>query len=462
MLRGFKRTISMVLVILLMCVAPAMAVPTVVLDGRQLSFEVPPVIENDRTLVPLRAIFESLGAVVIWDDPTQTVTATKAGTEIKLTLGQAIAYKNGSPVALAVPAESINDRTMVPLRFVSEALGAQVDWDEATQTITISSTATGQQIKVHFIDVGQGDSELLQLPDHNYVLIDGGEPNEGPLVVNYLKALGVTEIELMIATHPHSDHIGGLISVLDNFKVDEVLDSGYPATTNIYNDFINDIKAKNVTLETDNHQEFKYSSCTLDILTGPGKPMDDPNDASIVCRLTDGNIHFLFEADAQTQAETDLQGDISAQILKVGHHGSSTSTSPSFLSRVMPQVAVISVGAGNTYGHPTQSTLAKLQGAGVTVYRTDLNGNVVVTTDGITYTVAADKSLPVPTAPVVTPAPTQPAQTTGLYVGSINSDKYHLPTCRYAQAILPANQIWFNSEAEALAAGYVPCGVCKP
>jgi len=148
----------------------------------------------------------------------------------------------------------------------------------------------------------------------------------------------------------------------------------------------------------------------------------------------------------------------------VGHHGSTSSTSTEFLSKVNPQVAIISVGAGNTYGHPAPGTLSKLQAAGLKVYRTDLNGNIVVSTDGKSYSIDTEKNLTLPTTTVIT-APVIPVTTTvstGKYVGSVKSNKYHIPTCRYAENINSENEIWFKDAAAAKAAGYVPCGVCKP
>ena len=147
----------------------------------------------------------------------------------------------------------------------------------------------------------------------------------------------------------------------------------------------------------------------------------------------------------------------------MGHHGSKSSTSPGFLSRVNPEVAVISVGAGNTYGHPAAETLDKLQAAGVKAYRTDLNGNIIVTTDGKTYSFTTQKTSTSP--PIVQPAgtpPPLPVTSQGKYVGSTKSNKYHHPNCRYAKQIQWANEIWFESKEEAESAGYIPCGVCKP
>ena len=160
MFKRCKWIASLILVFMMLYSIPALAIPTVLLDGQQMSFLVPPIIENGRTLVPLRAIFEPLGATVQWDDPTQTIKATKGNVVITLKLGRATAYVDNQPVELSVPAKAIDGRTMVPLRFVGEALGAQVNWNGDTETITILSvpsagTTTLSHIKVHFIDVGQ-------------------------------------------------------------------------------------------------------------------------------------------------------------------------------------------------------------------------------------------------------------------------------------------------------------------
>ncbi|HAP93822.1 MAG TPA: hypothetical protein DCM26_04270, partial [Desulfotomaculum sp.] len=229
-----------------------------------------------------------------------------------------------------------------------------------------------------------------------------------------------------------------------------------------------DAKAEGAVWQQDNHQTFIFGNTPLKILTG-SETWEDVNDYSVVCKLTDGNVNFLFTGDAGGPAEAALSGDLQSQILKVGHHGSRTSTSSTFLSRVNPEVAVISVGADNSYGHPTPETLQRLSDAGAKVYRTDLNGSVVVTTDGKTYSVSGGGGGPADAAAQVTPTTQttpsqQPAEqaTEGKYVGSVKSDKYHLPSCRYAKEIKPENQIWFKTEEEALAAGYKPCGVCKP
>jgi len=466
MLRRSKGIISLILIAVLVWATPVLGAPTVLLDGRQLSFDVPPMIENGRTLVPLRAIFEAMGATVSWDDPTKTATAVKGDTTVVLRIGSTSPTINAQVKQLDVPAKIVDGRTLAPLRFVGEAFGGTVGWDPATQVITIVSVPTSgsaptisEQIKVHFIDVGQADSIYIELPDNNDILIDGGNVADGPLVVDYLTKQGVDDIELLIATHPHEDHIGGLPDVLNAFRVEKVIDSGKSATSKIYNTYAATVKAEGCTYEQDNYQSYTWGNTALQIYTG-NETWNDVNDYSVVCRLDTGDIEFMFMGDAETPVEDILTGDLSAEILKVGHHGSTTSTSAAFLARINPKVAVISVGTGNTYGHPAPETLNKLQAAGIKVYRTDLNGNVVVSTDGKTYTVTTTET-PIIHEPEGTPPPL-PVSSQGTYIGSIKSDKYHLPHCRYAKEIEWANEIWFQTKEEARVAGYKPCGVCKP
>ncbi|MTI80826.1 MAG: MBL fold metallo-hydrolase [Firmicutes bacterium] len=404
-----KSGILLLSLALILCLSlPAMAAQVYV-DGQEL--DVSTAVENGTTLVPLRAIFQSLGASVDWDGNTQTVTANKGQITVKLQIGSDTAYKNGQVVPLRVPGKIINGSTMVPLRFVSESLGAKVDWDGATQTITITSgtisapTQTDNQVplsnptKVHFIDVGQADSIYIELAENQDILIDGGNRSDGATVVSYLKNNDVDDIELLIATHPHEDHIGGLPDVLDAYKVEKIVDSGYFTDSKISSTYRSKTKAEGAVYNEDNHSTYIFGDVSLQVLTG-AETWEDTNDYSVVCRLDTGDIEFMFTGDAEAPVEAILSGELEAEILKVGHHGSSSSTSQAFLNKVDPEVAVISVGADNRYGHPTPKTLQELKDDGIKIYRTDLNGNVIVTTNGKTYSVRTQRN---DTAPVVQP-----------------------------------------------------------
>jgi len=252
-------------------------------------------------------------------------------------------------------------------------------------------------VTVYFIDVGQGDSIFIDTPDQD-VLIDGGPRAAGNTVVEYLRSLGVTRIDYVVATHTDADHIGGLIAVLSEYNATyapTVIESGYYKETQTYNEF--QTLANQRTVEYVARGQVLVLSTYVNVtVLNPTDPFefDDTNDNSIALRLQAYNVTFLFEGDCEAEAEASIMGadfNLSSTILKVGHHGSRYATSSAFLEKVNPRVALICVGLGNTYGHPHQETLDRLSEAGVTVYRTDLNGDVVITTNGLYYSVKTEK-----------------------------------------------------------------------
>ncbi|QNO15771.1 MBL fold metallo-hydrolase [Alkalicella caledoniensis] len=250
-------------------------------------------------------------------------------------------------------------------------------------------------LKVHFIDVGQGDSILIQHSEKT-ILIDGGDRRYGDTVVGYLNNNGVEHIDIVISTHPHADHIGGLIEVLNRLTVDEVIDPGVIHTTKTFEDYLTLIDQKEIifTQGRAGMSRELAEGMKMEILH-PTKPSPRHlNDASIVVRITFGDISFMFTGDAENPSELQMlerNNDFSSQILKVGHHGSSTSTSDEFLQKVSPEIAIIMVGEGNSYGHPHKETLEKLGELNIDVYRTDINGTIVITTDGTEYQIDTQK-----------------------------------------------------------------------
>lgn len=377
-----KKLFSVVLIFSLLFATPVLAAPTVELNGKPLAFE--PTIENGRTLVPLRAIFEAVGATVDWDQDTQTATANKGSTKVLLSISSNIAEINGQPKILDVPAKIVNGRILAPLRFVGEAFGGIVEWSPEAELISI--TFLQDQVHVHFIDVGQADSIYISLPDNNDILIDAGGKKAGPKVVEYLKKQNVDDIELMIATHPHEDHIGGIPAVLEAYQVKTIIDSGHLTNTATSRNYSKAVASEGAVHNQADYQSFYFGDIEFKVLTGNNK-WSNVNDYSVVTLLDIGNIRFLFMGDAEKAVEDKLY-DVSAEILKVGHHGSSTSTSPDFLDRVTPNVAVISVGEGNSYGHPSPSVIKRLEDSNISIYRTDIHGDIVVSTDGCSYDIS--------------------------------------------------------------------------
>ncbi len=357
----------------------------VVIDGKKQVYDQQPIIQNDRTLVPLRGIFETLGAEIEWDPVNRKVTATKGTTEVVVTIGSRQATVNKSIVQLDVAAQIINDRTLVPLRFVSEALGAEVGWDAATRTALITS---GDDLDIHFIDVGQGDSTLIVLPNDKTILIDAGTQTAGEKVVSYLKKAGITTIDKLIMTHPHEDHIGGAVEVMSNFNVGKVIDSGAIHTSQTYLKYLEYIDTHNIPFEIAKPGDKINLDSRVDILiVNSGKSGDSLNDASVALHLKYNKFTFLITGDAEAAAERRIIDgyNVRADVLRVGHHGSNTSTNEFFLNVVKPKDSVISVGANNSYGHPHQEVLTRLTNHGVNIYSTAQSGDIVLTSNGTTY-----------------------------------------------------------------------------
>lgn len=317
--------------------------------------------------------------------------------------------------------------------------------------------AAGGSLEVHFIDVGQADAALV-ICDGHYMLIDGGNAEDSGLVYAYLEEHGAKHLDCMVATHAHEDHIGGLSGALNYASVDAALCPVSSYDSKVFQNMVKYLEkqGKSVTVPQPG-DSFDLGSARVEIL-GPVQEYGDANNTSIVLRIDCGETSFLFTGDMETGAEADLLdsgADVRADVLKVGHHGSDTSTGYRFLREVMPKYAVISVGEGNKYGHPSEEVLSRFRDTGAQVYRTDMQGHIVAKSDGKTITFTTGKEAETATNPTGNSA----LQT---YVGNAGSKKFHLPDCASVESIRKENRVELSSRAQAVAKGYEPCGRCKP
>jgi len=257
-----------------------------------------------------------------------------------------------------------------------------------------------ETLSIHFLDVGQGDCALIQTPDGRNVLVDAGDEAHGDEVVRYLTASGVNQIDLLVITHPHSDHIGGLPAVLESFGVSRVLDTGCPHGSQTYKAVLATIQARKIDyrLACDLRKPSVCGNVTFEVLWPPPEyqPAGEEglNDGSIVLRVEYGGIGVLLAGDIQKDAEGKLLASghvLESAVLKVAHHGSESGTSNELLQLVKPAYAVISVGADNSYGHPSRSVLDRLAAIGAQVYRTDEQGAIAIITDGKTVQVRSER-----------------------------------------------------------------------
>ncbi len=298
------------------------------------------------------------------------------------------------PAIIACTPAPIPEPTAIPETSNSPDPTAVHDPTTTTPRVIepVQAIAT-EKLKVHFIDVGQGDSILIDL-GKTEVLIDGGGKSQG--IVPYLRSYVDDEIEVMIATHPHADHIGGLIEVLAAFNVSEIWHNGDAATSKTYTEFISGIDSEGAEIHVAKlHDTIKSGELSL-FVHHPASLEGSTNDDSIVLHLAFGEIDFLFTGDAEQEAEGQMMMLSSVkipevEILKVGHHGSKTASSSDFLSITSPEVAIYMAKEGNSYGHPHQETIDGLNTIGTKIYGTDINGNIVITTDGKQYSVAKEK-----------------------------------------------------------------------
>ena len=259
---------------------------------------------------------------------------------------------------------------------------------EAVKTEKIPVTA-GHEMQVHFIDVGQGDSILIESPSGKTMLIDGGVKGAGQQIVSYLKELGINKLDIVVATHPDADHIGGLIPVLDNMTIEQFYDSGKVHTSQTFEEMLTRIDEKNIPYHVPKiGDDIEFDKDVNVKVLNANDQATDNNDASIVLKMTYGNVSFLLTGDAGVALEKEmLQYDVKATVLKAGHHGSNTSSSEEFIQAVKPEVTILSYGEDNKYGHPHAEIVDRLQAIGSKIYATADLGTITVSTDGVNYTV---------------------------------------------------------------------------
>ncbi|HEX2950008.1 MAG TPA: MBL fold metallo-hydrolase [Armatimonadota bacterium] len=322
------------------------------------------------------------------------------------------------------------------------------------------------------IDVGQGDSILLQTGTKT-MLVDAGDGEHGDTVVDYLSKANVKQIDLLVATHPHEDHIGGMAGVLAAFPVKQVWDSGFNQGSHTQQEFLQTIHDKNISYQNPRAGDtINLGDSHIAVLAPVGGLLhdtdSDANNNSIVLRVSYGKVSVLLTGDMEEAERGTVSTWPRSTVLKVAHHGSHNGTDAQFVREISPSLAVISCGLNNPFGHPHASTLAALHAAGVPVKITKDDGNVIITSDGESIhvttqenssTISSDSNRNEETSITHSPPPSPPVDSGG-YIGNMHSHVFHRSSCES----LPAehNRVYFSSRTAAIREGYHPCGRCAP
>ena len=255
---------------------------------------------------------------------------------------------------------------------------------------TSAAPNSESKLIVHFLDVGQGDSIFIELPNGRTMLVDAGENYHGQGIIDYVQTIGYHKLDYVVATHPHEDHIGSMPYIVRNFEIGSIYMPDVTANTATFESLLKAIKAKGLRVKNGRTgvHIIKDGELTADIIA-PDKPDESNlNNSSIVLLLTFGNVSYLLTGDAETKELNAIRADMHATVLKAGHHGSKTSTTQTLLKKISPSVTVISCGKNNDYGHPHAEVLKMLKSANSSVYRTDRDQTVIVATDGSSLTVS--------------------------------------------------------------------------
>lgn len=317
-----------------------------------------------------------------------------------------------------------------------------------------------EMISITMLDVGQGLS-LLVKSNEEYMLYDGGDRGTSSYVVSYLEKNGVENLKYVVASHYDSDHLSGLVGVLNKFEVDTVINPDYKADTKIYQSYQTALKENGANVDFPSVGDtYTLGEATITVLA-PAKDYGDPNENSVAMKIQCGQFTCIVTGDAESASETDMLNsgiDLNVDLYVVGHHGSASSSSEAFVKAISPDYAFLSVGADNDYGHPSDKAMATLAKHNVNVYRTDVDGVVTCYSDGMRYTFSKELSQDDSSTDE-----SLPNNDSSEYVLNTSTLKFHFATCSSVDKMNENNKaVSDKSREELIKDGYSPCGYCDP
>ncbi len=431
--------------------------------------EVPTDTTKQETEVPSQTSTEESETITPDTEPLTTEADTEKTIETETTPPETTSPETTPPET--TPPETTPPETTPSETTPPETTPPETEAPKDEPQIPINST-----FSIHFIDVGQADAALVECDGH-YMLIDGGNKGDSSKIHSILKNEKISSLDIVVGTHAHEDHIGGLPGAFNYTTAALTLCPVTSYDSDAFGDFLKyaNKSGGGITIPAVG-DTYSLGSAKIEILGV--NSASDANNSSIVLMITYGETKFLFTGDAEREAEQvilDSGADLSATVLKVGHHGSNDSSTYPFLREIMPKYAVISAGEDNSYGHPTENTLSRFRDAEVKVFRTDMQGDVYCTSNGKTVTFSVEKNANADTLtnpvkvvetqpPETTPPETEaPSQTGTDYVLNTNTKKFHYPSCSSVKRMSEKNKGYYTgTRDEVIAMGYDPCGNCHP
>lgn len=385
-----------------------------------------------------------------------------------------------------VQSESVTQSETQPITAAPTEKATETETVKESQAITETEPPVNRGMTVHFIDVGQADCILIESNKH-FMLVDASNNDDADTIVSYLREQGVKKLDYVIGTHPHEDHIGSLDTIINTYEIGTLIMAPKGHTTRTFEDVVAAIESKGLSVTAPvTGKTYNIGDSTFTILSpDPNKDYgDEYNNWSVGIKLTNGSKSFVMCGDAEAEAEQDILKtgiDLRADVLKLGHHGSDTSTTDSFLDTVQPKYAVISCGKDNEYGHPHQETMDKMASRNIEIYRTDEQGTIIASCDGNSITwnnnpstsmaagnlTESDQTEIMQTDPIPETQATEPVtevQPVGTdYIINTNTGKFHYPSCSSVKQMNESNKKFYNGSSDDLVSqGYSPCGRCKP